>query len=154
VIIPCVRLAEGVSPGFSFQVSENARATLEDNEIRSNRVVGVVLRNFAEATIVNNRINHTRPNAQGQFGRGIRLLDRAKASIVGNTIRENASQGILLGSSDRAKNIVRDNRGCGVHTDNDRDIKITGQNNIITGNTNAQLCGTTSKFPAGFGGGK
>jgi len=165
-------------------VGDNARVTVEDNEITGNRVVGIVVNRFAEATIISNRISRTRPNAQGQFGRGmsiegdsqatirenqiignaergIRLLDRAKASIVGNTIRENASQGILLGSTDRAnetiqaeisQNVVRDNRGCGVYTDNDPGIKITGQNNIITGNAGGNLCGDTSKFPPNFGG--
>jgi parallel beta-helix repeat protein len=164
----------------------NSRSTIDDNTITGNIEIGIYLGGSTESTVTNNRINRTRPNAQGQFGRGmniegdskatirenqiignaergIRLLDRAKGAIIGNTIRDNAAQGILLGSSDRAnetiqaevsQNIVQNNRGCGVHTDNDRDIKITGQNNTISGNTGGNLCGDLNKFPAGFGGGK
>lgn len=138
-----------------------ADATILNNRINRTRPNaqgqlgrGISVEGDSRATIRDNQII-------GNAERGIRLLDRAKASIVGNTIRENASQGILLGSTDRAnetiqaeisQNIIRDNRGCGVYTDNDPGIKITGQNNIITGNAGGNLCGDTSKFPPNFGG--
>ncbi len=146
-----------------FVLGRFAEATIINNRINRTRPNaqgqfgrGMTIEGDSKATIRENQI-------VGNAERGIRLLDRAKSTIIGNTIRENAAQGILLGSSDRAnetiqaeisQNTVQNNRGCGVHTDNDRDIKITGQNNNISGNTGGNLCGDLNKFPTGFGGGK
>ena len=53
-----------------------------------------------------------------------------------------------------SSNKIQNNANCGVFADSDSGIRITGKTNTISGNSGGQLCGTTSKFPGGFGGGK
>jgi hypothetical protein len=51
-------------------------------------------------------------------------------------------------------NTITGNGGCGVDVATSPGIHVTGHGNTISGNDRGQLCGMTSKFPAGFGGGK
>jgi parallel beta-helix repeat protein len=95
---------------------------------------------------------------------GVDLYDRVKATVTSNTISGNNYDGIAIDWPDTpnetvnaeiSSNTIRDNQNCGVRLrDNDPGTTITGQGNMISGNVKGQLCGTTSKFPAGFGGGK
>ncbi len=122
------------APGFGIALAEKSRGTLQGNTLTGNVADGVQLGQSAQATITNNTITQSGWNG---ITLGLYTSDKnetAKAEI--------------------SKNTIRDNKGCGVKTDTDSGIQITGQGNTISGNTKGQLCGTTSKFPKGFGGGK
>ena len=129
---------------------KNSRATIEKNTISQNAARGIRLDDTAQAMIRQNMIL-----ANNRVG--VSLFGSAKATIEGNTITDSAIQGITVGAPDIpnetiqveiSKNTIRRN-GCGVFADNDPGIKITGQGNDV-----GVLCGDTSKFPTGFGGGK
>jgi nitrous oxidase accessory protein NosD len=106
----------------------------------------------------------TQSTISGNALRGIALFNAAQAQIKNNTITNNNSIGIQIGFSgtpnetiqvEISANTIQGNKSCGVFVDTDPGIRVTGQNNTISSNArNSNLCGETSKFPTGFGGGK
>ena len=140
----------------------SANATIINNRITGNTTAnqsnghGIGAGGASHATIRDNTIS-------GNDRRGLSLFGGAQITISNNTISNNLENGILIGGSDVANesvqvdissNTIQSNKSCGVNVDSDSGIKITGKSNTISGNTKGQLCGTTNKFPAGFGGGK
>ncbi|MBI1742386.1 right-handed parallel beta-helix repeat-containing protein [Candidatus Acetothermia bacterium] len=113
--------------------------------------------------VANSKVTIRGNTIMGNPSSGVLLFDNVQATVTDNTIASNGVDGIGIGFSgvtndmvraEISSNLIQNNRNCGVAADNDAGITITGQSNTITGNRNGQLCGDTSKFPTGFGGGK
>jgi nitrous oxidase accessory protein NosD len=113
--------------------------------------------------ISGNRITDTKKYTNGNLGRGIWAYGQTKTTIRDNTIPGSAEDGIRFGDGGTASetatteisgNTIRGNANCGVRVDSDAGLKVTGQGNTISDNKNGNLCGTTAKYPRGFGGGK
>jgi parallel beta-helix repeat protein len=113
--------------------------------------------------ISGNRITDTKKYTNGNLGRGIWAYGQTKTTIRDNTITGSAEDGIRFGDGGTANetatteisgNTIRGNANCGVRVDSDAGLKVTGQGNTISDNKNGNLCGTTAKYPRGFGGGK
>jgi parallel beta-helix repeat protein len=143
--------------------THTAHATIQDNTISSNVGCGIVAWESAEVVISGNRITLTKKYANGDLGRGIWAYGQTKTTIRDNTITANTLDGIRLGDGGTADetatteisgNTIRGNANCGVRVDSDAGLKVAGQNNTISDNKNGDLCGTTAKYPHGFGGGK
>ncbi len=133
---------------------ENSRGTIEDNEITGNRSCGVSLRQFAEVTIINNRINRNRPDAQGRFGRGIRIQDDARATIRDNQIIGNAHYGVVVFLRSQAtlvNNTISENvsGGLGIGADDTQGetVKVEASNNTIQNN---RQCGVYADYDPGI----
>ncbi|OGF53393.1 MAG: hypothetical protein A2Z21_07015 [Candidatus Fraserbacteria bacterium RBG_16_55_9] len=120
--------------GRGINLWENAQATVSDNTIASSALDGVRLHDKVQVTLTNNTIT-------GSARFGINIGD------YGN-VKDEAVQAEI------SNNTIQNNKNCGISTDSDTGIRITGHDNTISSNTGGQLCGTTSKFPEGFGGGK
>jgi parallel beta-helix repeat protein len=120
--------------GFGILVSGHGKLALNKSTISNNASVGVLVIRNTQAIITQNTITN---NTYGiQIGEGGDPEDKetVQAEISGNTIQKN--------------------KYCGIYADDDPGIKITGQGNTISGNKQGELCGDTTKFPPGFGGGK
>ena len=143
---------------------ESSAVTITKNRITSQRAdvqggLGRGISAFGDSvlTIRDNTIS-------GNASVGIDLYERVKATVTNNTISGNSLDGIALDwpeypgetvNAEISSNTIQDNKGCGVRLrDNDPGLTITGRGNAISGNRNGQLCGTTTKFPKGFGGGR
>jgi parallel beta-helix repeat protein len=143
---------------------ESSALTITRNRITSQRTdlqggLGRGISAFGDSvlTIRDNTIS-------GNASIGIDLYERVKATVTNNTISGNSLDGIALDWPDYpgetvnveiSSNTIQGNKGCGVRLrDNDPGLTITGHGNTISGNSKGQLCGTTSKFPKGFGGGR
>jgi parallel beta-helix repeat protein len=143
--------------------SGTAHATIQDNTISSNVGCGIVAWEGAQVLISGNRVSLTKKNTSGGLGRGIWAYGQTKTTIRGNTITANAMDGIRFGDGGTAAetatteisgNTIRGNVNCGVRVDSDVGLKVAGQGNTIADNKNGNLCGTATKCPRGFGGGK
>jgi hypothetical protein len=117
---------------------------------------GIVLWDSVRATIVGSTIARNE-------GVAVKMAVAVQATLQDNTVIENMLNGILVGDTrvanetiqaELSRNQIQNNANCGVWTDRDPRIRITGQGNMISGNAVANLCGDLSKFPPGFGGGK
>jgi hypothetical protein len=117
---------------------------------------GIVLWDSVRATIVGSTIARNE-------GVAVKMAVAVQATLQDNTVIENMLNGILVGDTrvanetiqaELSRNQIQNNANCGVWTDRDPRITITGQGNMISGNAVANLCGDLSKFPPGFGGGK
>jgi hypothetical protein len=117
---------------------------------------GIVLWDSVRATIVGSTIARNE-------GVAVKMAVAVQATLQDNTVIGNMLNGILVGDTSVAnetiqaelsRNQIQNNANCGVWTDRDPRITITGQGNMISGNAVANLCGDLSKFPPGFGGGK
>jgi hypothetical protein len=117
---------------------------------------GIVLWDSVRATIVGSTIARNE-------GVAVKMAVAVQATLQDNTVIENMLNGILVGDTrvanetiqaELSRNQIQNNANCGVWTDRDPGIRITGQGNMISGNAVANLCGDLSKFPPGFGGGK
>jgi len=144
-------------------ISDSAEAMLIGNQIVDNKPSpegkygdGVEVVDGGRATLRRNTIT-------GNARFGIGLWENARATIEDNDINYNDSHGINIGSKSTpnetveievTRNRIQNNGSCGVRTDQDRGIKITGWGNTIMGNADGNLCGDLSKFPRGFGGGR
>ena len=145
--------------GVGVFVVDSAQAEINNNQITDNVGKfgdGIEVRNNGRATIRDNTIT-------GNDRIGVGLWEAAQATITNNMIAHNSSDGISIGhdeipnetvQAEISGNRIQHNRGCGVDTDDDRGIKITGRGNTISGNRGENLCGDLSKFPHGFGGGR
>jgi parallel beta-helix repeat protein len=162
------------------QVREGGRATISDNTINGNQYMGVLIVDTAQAEVTNNRILDTTsspsPNSccgsgvaadnastvtiqgntiSGNVDCGVLILEAAQGSVIANTITGNRIQGVYVrgtASATISQNTIKNNSGCGVKADSS--VSIAGAGNTISSNAGGMLCGTTSKFPKGFGGGK
>jgi len=83
-------------------IIDSASATIENNTIIANSDTGVGVGGQADVTIKGNTIQDTKPDGNGEFGRGITVRGSAKATIKDNTIKENAEWGIGLGGAVQA----------------------------------------------------
>jgi parallel beta-helix repeat protein len=137
-------------------VAGKSHASIEGNAISRNLGNGIHVVDSAQAIIAGNQIT-------GNTYHGIQVYGQSRSDIRQNTISENGDQGIRVGATsvpnetvtaEISGNTVQKNKGYGVFADSDSGIEITGKGNTISGNTQGQLGGTTSKFPKGFGGGK
>jgi parallel beta-helix repeat protein len=130
--------------------------TVDGTTISDNFVEGILVEDDARAEITNNRITGTKPRTGFEtWGVGVNLLGGV-ATLKGNTISNNTTDGILLQEAFQATitgNTITGNQRCGVNVFSPS-VTITGQGNTISGNRKGQLCGSTSKIPNGFGGGK
>jgi hypothetical protein len=117
---------------------------------------GIVLWDSVRATIVGSTIVRNE-------GVAVKMAVAVQATLQDNTVIGNMLNGILVGDTrvanetiqaELSRNQIQNNANCGVWTDRDPGIRITGQGNTISGNAVANLCGDLSKFPPGFGGGK
>jgi parallel beta-helix repeat protein len=143
---------------------DSAEATITNNRINDNKPDAqgnygraISLDQDSHATIRGNTMTGNALDA-------VRLLNNAQATITGNTITKSGRHGINIGdhgtvTNEAAKaeisnNTIQNSGGCGVSVDSDPGISIAGRDNKISGNTGGQLCGTASKFPKGFGGGR
>jgi parallel beta-helix repeat protein len=146
-----------------INVGDSAQAEIINNEITENKrdaqgkyvVFGIRASGKSRLTIQKNAIEQNE-------GFGIGLLDSAQATITDNSIASNAQSGIGIGDvsvdnetvkAEVTSNTIQSNNLCGVAVDSDPGITLTGQDNLISGNSPQELCGDMSKFPAGFGGG-
>jgi parallel beta-helix repeat protein len=162
------------------QVREGGRATISDNTINGNQYMGVLVVDNAQAEVANNRILDTKSSPSpssccgsgvaadnsskvtiqgntisGNVDCGVLILDAAQGSVVANTITGNRIQGVYVrgtASATISQNTIKNNSGCGVRADSS--VSIAGAGNTISSNAGGMLCGTASKFPKGFGGGK
>jgi parallel beta-helix repeat protein len=143
--------------------SGTAHTTIQDNTISGNAACGIVASESAEVVISGNRITDTKKYTNGNLGRGIWALAQSKTTIRNNTITGSAEDGIRFGDGGTANetatteisgNTIRGNANCGVRVDSDVGLKVAGQGNTIADNKNGNLCGTATKCPRGFGGGK
>jgi parallel beta-helix repeat protein len=162
------------------QIRGGGRATISDNTINDNQYMGVLVVNNAQAEVANNRILDTKPSPSpnsccgsgvaadnsskvtiqgntisGNVDCGVLILGAAQGSVIANTITGNRIQGVYVGGTASAtisQNTIESNSGCGVKADSS--VSIAGAGNTISSNSGGMLCGTTSKFPKGFGGGK
>jgi parallel beta-helix repeat protein len=150
--------------GEGIYVSTNAHAQITNNQITATKLdpttngggIGIAVTGSAVVTITNNRIT-------GSVSYGVQVYSQSQSTLRGNTITGSGLEGIRIGATsvkdetlttEISDNTVQNNQGCGAFSDSDIGITITGQGNTISGNAKGQLCGATSKFPAGFGGGK
>jgi parallel beta-helix repeat protein len=142
----------------------SAHASIEDNTITGTKAVqgkvtarGIQLSVDGRTTILRNQITQN-----SEYGIAVGFA--VQVTIQDNTITGNAGSGIKLGFSDVpnetlqaeiSRNTIQKNGSCGATVAEDEPaLKITGHGNTISGNSKGQLCGTTSKFPKGFGGGR
>lgn len=111
----------------------------------------------------NGKITIQNSTIERNAGIGLMVIQNGQVALTKNTIAENQGHGIQIGEgryqnetvqAEISNNVIKDNQQCGVYTDNDSGIKITGQGNTIADNKRGNLCGAQSKFPTGFGGGK
>jgi len=148
--------------GWGIWVEDSAQAEIISNQITDSRVIsvgyadGIGVYDNGRATIRDNTIT-------GNARLGVGLWKAAQATIINNTITHNHWHGISMGyegyrnetiQAEISENQIQFNRRCGVSTDDDRGIKITGKGNVIFGNREGNLCGDRRKFPPGFGGGR
>jgi parallel beta-helix repeat protein len=133
-----------------IRLDDAAHATIRQNTISTNLRSGISLYGTARATLDNNTIS-------GNATEGVDLFENSQATITNNQIKNNVI-GIQVGAGSFAgetvqaeisNNTIRNNSNCGVFSDSDSGITITGQSNDV-----GTLCGDKSKFPSGFGGGK
>jgi len=119
---------------------------------------GVMVLHGSQVIIRNSVISGNSRLGIGLWGKNTRAI------ITNNTINSNTLNGINIGccgndhndaiQAEISNNSIQTNGGCGVSVDNERGIIISGRSNSISGNRGGELCGDTSKFPSGFGGGK
>lgn len=145
------------------ECSGTAHATIQGNTISGNAACGIVASESAEVVISGNRITGTKKYTNGNLGRGLWAYAQSKTTIRDNTITGSAEDGIRFGDGGTANetatteisgNTIRGNANCGVRMDSDVGLKVAGQGNTIADNKNGNLCGTATKCPRGFGGGK
>ncbi len=97
----------------------------------------------------------------GNQGTGLQAGGGAKVTIQKSTVARNVGWDISIGNTVQAT--ISNNQITGAQPAGDvlgygilanGDSRLTAENNTISGNAKGQLCGTMSKFPSGFGGGK
>jgi parallel beta-helix repeat protein len=155
---------------YGVDVKGSSRATIADSRITGTPSatgsghfsVALHLEDESQATVTGSTISDN-------YDAGAMIAESAQATLIGNTITNNGRgastySSISVGPSMYGKtqavsveisdNTITGNGGCGVAVGSSTGIHIVGHGNMISGNGGGQLCGTTSKFPAGFGGGK
>lgn len=128
-------------------VRDNASAQLEQATISSNQDTGLWILGTAQVTIQNTTIsNNSLP--------GVDAIDNSSVTIQESTISNSKKTGIIGRGSAKVtldNNQITGNE-TGIQVFENSNATITG--NTVSGNRGGNLCGMTSKFPAGFGGGK
>jgi len=143
--------------GIGLFVAENGKATLMEDVITGNQDAGIVVTDFASVTVEKGTINENDLY-------GVYATFNASIALRQTTVSSNKATGIQIGATDVADeavqaevsgSTVQKNGQCGVFVDGDIPSgNVTGQGNTISENVGGQLCGKTSTFPTGFGGGK
>jgi parallel beta-helix repeat protein len=143
-------------------IGDSASATIINSRIAETRLVGQVGGQGIRAE-GNSKVVIQNSIIERNAGVGFMIRQDGQAVLTNNTIADNRGHGISVGDiryrnetvqAEISNNTIKNNEQCGVYTDNDAGIKITGQGNTISGNKRGNLCGDQSKFPSGFGGGK
>ncbi|MFN4218569.1 MAG: right-handed parallel beta-helix repeat-containing protein [Candidatus Bipolaricaulia bacterium] len=141
--------------GIGLFAGEESKVTLNDVTITGSEDAGIWATDFAKVTLEKSTV---RDNGF----HGVYATLSASITIKQTTASNNIGTGIQLGATDLSgeavqaeisENTVQKNGQCGVFVDGDIP-SVTGQNNTISENAGGQLCGKTSTFPTGFGGGK
>jgi parallel beta-helix repeat protein len=143
--------------GIGLSVAENGKATLMEDVITGNQDAGIVVTDSASVTVEKGTINENDLY-------GVYATFNASIALRQTTVSSNKATGIQIGATDVADeavqaevsgSTVQKNGQCGVFVDGDIPSgNVTGQGNTISENVGGQLCGKTSTFPTGFGGGK
>jgi parallel beta-helix repeat protein len=143
--------------GIGLFVAENGKATLMEDVITGNQDAGIWTTDFASVTVEKGTINENDLY-------GVYATFNASIALRQTTVSSNKATGIQIGATDVADeavqaevsgSTVQKNGQCGVFVDGDIPSgNVTGQGNTISENVGGQLCGKTSTFPTGFGGGK
>jgi len=143
--------------GIGLFVAENGKATLMEDVITGSQDAGIVVTDSASVTVEKGTINENDLY-------GVYATFNASIALRQTTVSSNKATGIQIGATDVADeavqaevsgSTVQKNGQCGVFVDGDIPSgNVTGQGNTISENVGGQLCGKTSTFPTGFGGGK
>lgn len=143
--------------GIGLFVAENGKATLMEDVITGNQDAGIWATDSASVIVEKSTINENDLY-------GVYATFNASIAIRQTTVSSNKATGIQIGATDVADeavqaevsgSTVQKNGQCGVFVDGDIPSgNVTGQGNTISENVGGQLCGKTSTFPTGFGGGK
>ncbi len=144
--------------GIGLFVAENGgKATLMEDVITGNQDAGIVATDSASVIVEKSTINENDLY-------GVYATFNASIALRQTTVSSNKATGIQIGATDVADeavqaevsgSTVQKNGQCGVFVDGDIPSgNVTGQGNTISENVGGQLCGKTSTFPTGFGGGK
>lgn len=141
--------------GIGLFASEEGKATLNNVTITGSEGAGTWTTDSAKVTLEQSTVSDNGFH-------GVYATLNASVTIKQTTVSNNKGTGIQLGATDVSgeavqaeisENTVQKNGQCGVFVDGDIS-SVTGQGNMISENANGQLCGKTSTFPTGFGGGK
>jgi parallel beta-helix repeat protein len=143
--------------GIGLFVAENGKATLMEDVITGSQDAGIVVTDSASVTVEKGTINENDLY-------GVYATFNASIALRQTTVSSNKATGIQIGATDVADeavqaevsgSTVQKNGQCGVFVDGEIPSRnVTGQGNTISENVGGQLCGKTSTFPTGFGGGK
>jgi parallel beta-helix repeat protein len=138
--------------GAGISVYDSSKANVLSNKITGNRSDGIWLGKNASVTIAENT------QITDNVWDGLRVTDGSRAIITQTFISKNAATGVSIvgnSSADLRESTITDNEKCGVWVAPPPDTSsVTGSDNTISGNKQGELCGDTTKFPTGFGGGK
>lgn len=144
--------------GIGLFAGEESKATLTEVTITGSEDAGIWATDSASVTVVG------KSTISDNSFHGVYATLNATVTIKQTTVSNNKGTGIQLGATDLSgetvqaeisESTVQENGQCGVFVDGDiPSSNVTGQGNTISGNANGQLCGRTSTFPTGFGGGK
>lgn len=131
----------------------NVWATLARSQVLSN-AIGVEVWDSRQVTIDTVRIADN--SGDGLWVRG---PTGVQITVLRSVIAANGENGIRLGASpnqpdvitaDIRENVIQNNRGCGVWADAEKEIRVTGGGNQISGNGAGNLCPPTFPWPQGF----
>jgi len=131
----------------------NAWATLAYSQVLSN-AIGIEVWDSRQVTIDTTRIAEN--SGDGLWVRG---PTGVQITVLKSVITANGENGIRMGASPNQpdvitteirENVIQNNRGCGVWVDAEKEIKVTGAGNRISGNTAGDLCPPTFPWPQGF----
>jgi parallel beta-helix repeat protein len=135
--------------GRGIEVQDSEQVSVSDNIVEGNTYDGIFFA-YSSGTISGNEVRDTKPDGQGEFGRGISAQDSEQISVSDNIVEGNHDMGICFHNVTGAilRNEVRDTLpgapndegytfGHGIHVQVSTDVECSS--NIVENNLHAGI---------------